>query len=175
MQDGGIVMALPTSEEDLSTILKRIEALIASHDSPAALALCQALIDEELTRRAGLRARADVYASMRLRDLQIVDLERLVELGDWEPADRFHLGIAQWRDGRIGDAALSFLRAVEIGEAARFGYYTDASRMHLAGILIQLGKKEQALEHCRLVADGYACYLPGGVRTKEQLMGEAGP
>lgn len=167
--------SLPAGEEDLSTILKRIEALVACSDSPAALALCQALIDQEPTRRAGLRARADVYAFMRLRDLQIADLEHLVALGDWEPADRFHLGIAQWRGGRAEDAALSFRRAVEMGEAAGFGYYTDACRMHLAGILIQLGKKEEALKHCRLVADGYACYLPGGVRTKEQIMGEAGP
>ncbi len=170
-----MVMAVPTSEDHLNSILRRIEALVTSSDSPAALALCDGLIAQEATRRAGLRARADVYASMRLRDLQIVDLERLVALGDWEPVDRFHLGIAQWRGGRIEDAALSFRRAVEIGEAARFGYYTDASRMHLAVILIQLGKKEEAFEHCRLVADGYACYLPGGVRTKEQLMGEVGP
>ncbi|WNH53056.1 tetratricopeptide repeat protein [Stenotrophomonas oahuensis] len=167
-----MVMALPTSEEDLNTILKTIEALVTSSDTPAALALCQALINHEVTQRAGLRARADVYASLRQRDLQIVDLERLVALGDWEPADRFHLGIAQWRDGRIEDAALSFLRAVEMGEAAGFGYYTDASRMHLAVILIELGKKDEALAHCRLVAAGYECYLPSGVRTKEQLMVE---
>lgn len=99
-----MVNALPTSEKDLNTILKRIEALLASSDSPAALTLCQALIDQELTRRAGLRARADVYASLRQRDLQIADLEHLVALGDWEPADRFHLGIAQWRGGRAEDA-----------------------------------------------------------------------
>ncbi len=167
-----MVKALQTSEEDLSTILKRIEALLASSDSPAALALCEVLIDQEPIRRAGLRARADVYAFMRLRDLQIADLEHLVALGDWEPADRFHLGIAQWRGGRAEDAALAFWRAVEMGEAAGFGYYTDASRMHLAGILIQLGKREEALKHCRRVAEGYECYLPGGVRTKEQLMVE---
>lgn len=167
-----MVKALPTSEKDLNTILKRIEALLASSDSPAALTLCQVLIDQELTRRAGLRARADVYASLRQRDLQIADLEYLVALGDWEPADRFHLGIAQWRGGRAEDAALSFRRAVEMGEAAGFGYYTDASRMHLAGVLIQLGKKDEAVAHCRLVAEGYECYLPGGVRTKEQLMVE---
>lgn len=94
-----MVKALPTSEKDLNTILKRIEALLASSDSPAALTLCQALIDQELTRRAGLRARADVYASLRQRDLQIADLEHLV-------------------------------------------------------------------------AEGYECYPPGGVRTKEQLMVE---
>ncbi|WP_312317882.1 hypothetical protein [Stenotrophomonas sp.] len=165
---------LPVNETELDSALGEIVRLSAAGDLPAALALCDALVAHGATMRAGLRARAEVYASAGARGRQIADLELLVASGDWEPADRFHLGLAQWRDGRVEDAASSFLRAVALGEAEGFGYYSDASRMHLAGALTQLARNDEAIAHCRLVADGYRCYLPGGVRTKEQLMVDAG-
>lgn len=155
---------------ELERCLTKIDVLSRALDHSGALALCGVLMLDPLTRRAGLRARADVYAEMKERNLEVADREELVAIDDVEPGDRFDLGVSLWRQGRIEDAAQSFQRSVEIGGAEGFDYYANASRMHLAGVLLLLGRKDEALLISQSVPEGYSSYLPGGVRTREQLI-----
>ena len=161
------------NEDALDAALARIAALMDRSEHEAALEQCGVLMDDHETRRAGLRARAEIYARMKDRDRAIADLEELVCSDDVEPADRFGLGVLLWRSGRLDDAARSFRRSIDIGFEEGFHYYSNAAAMHLAGVLILLGRREEALECCEMIPDDYASYLPGGVRTKEQLIEEA--
>lgn len=157
---------------DLERYLHRVEKLKDASDFPAALEACQPLVDELTTRAAGLRARADVYADMRQRDLELADREALVGLGSKEPSDHFDLGIGLWRSGRTAEAATAFTRSIELGEQEDFHYYTNASRMHLAALLIKLNRREEALRECLLLPEDYSSYLPDGMTTREQLLGK---
>lgn len=157
----------------LDATLARIAALMDMSEHESALEQCVVLIDDHATRRAGLRVRSEIHARMKDRDRAIADLEGLVCLGDVEPSDRFNLGVLLWRAGRLDDAARSFKRSIDIGFEEGFHYYSNAAAMHLAGVLILLGRPEEALECCEVIPDGYSSYLPVGVRTKEQLIEEA--
>ncbi len=141
----------------------------------AALGQCGLLINDHATRRAGLRARSEMYARMKDRGRAIADLEELVCSDDTEPSDIFELGVLLWRAGRLEDAARSLRRSIDIGVEEGFDYYSNAAAMHLAGVLILLGRGEEALKCRELIPDGFSSYLPGGVRTKEQLIEEARP
>lgn len=161
------------NNDELDAMLARIRSLMDKSELHAALEHCGVLISDHATRRAGLRARSEIYAQMRERDRAIADLEELVSSDDVEPSDRFDLGVLLWSTGRLDDAASSFRRSIDIGAEEGFHYYSNAAAMHLAGVLILLGRREEALKHCELIPDGYTSYLPGGIRTKEQLIEEA--
>lgn len=161
------------NNDELDATLARIRSLMDKSEHPTAFEQCEVLIGDHATRRAGLRARSEIYAHMKDRDRAIADLEELVSSDDVEPSDRFDLGVLLWRSGRLDDAARSFKRSIDIGAEEGFHYYSNAAAMHLAGVLILLGRREEALKHCELIPDGYSSYLPGGVRTKEQLIEEA--
>jgi len=163
------------NNEELHAMLERIRGLMDMSEHRAALEQCGVLIDDHATRGAGLRARSEIYARMKDRDRAIADLEELVCSDDIEPSDRFDLGVLLWRAGRLDDAARSFRRSIDIGVEEGFNYYSNSAAMHLAGVLILLGRGEEALKCCELIPDGYSSYLPGGVRTKEQLIEEARP
>lgn len=161
---------IPKTEDELERYLRRVEKLRNASDFSAALEACQPLVDEPTTHAAGLRARADIYADMRQRDSELADREALVALGSEEPSDHFDLGTSLWRSGRTAEAATVFARSIELGEQEDFHYYTNASRMHLAALLIKLNRREEALRECLLVPEGYSSYLPDGMTTREQLL-----
>lgn len=160
----------PKTEVELERYLRAVEKLRNASDFQAALEACQRLIDEPSTRAAGLRARADVYADMRDSGSELADRMALVETGSPEPSDYFDLGVAFWRSGQLSQAAAMFERSIELGEKEDFHYYTNASRMHLAALLIKLQRRDEAMRECRLVPEGYSSYLPDGMTTREQLL-----
>lgn len=82
---------IPKTEDDLERYLRRVEKLRNASDFPGALEACQSLVDEPTTHAAGLRARADIYADMGQRDLELADRKALVDLGSKEPSDHFNL------------------------------------------------------------------------------------
>jgi tetratricopeptide (TPR) repeat protein len=114
--NGVKMIEMAKSEDELERYLHRVEKLRNASDFPAALEACQPLVDEPTTHVAGLRARADIYADMRQRDLELADREALVDLGSKEPSDHFDLGISLWRFGRIAEAVDAFSRSIELGE-----------------------------------------------------------
>ena len=166
-----MMLAQPKTEIELEQYLRAVAKLRDAREFEGALEACVQLVNDPVTLAAGLRARADIYADMRQRESEIADREALVQLGTQEPNDYFEFGIALWRVGRLLDAADAFARAIELGEQEVFHYYTNASRIHLAAVLVKLGRHEEARRECLLVPDGYSSYLPGdGVTTKEQLL-----
>lgn len=166
----------PKSEIELERYLRAVAKLQDAEEFENALEACVQLVNDPVTRAAGLRARADIYADMHQRESEVADREALVRLDTQEPNDYFEFGIALWRVGRFVDAVDAFSRAIELGAQADFHYYTNASRMHLAAVLVKLGRYEEARRECCLIPDGYSSYLPGdGVTTKEQLLDKMSP
>lgn len=161
---------IPKAEDELERYLRRVEKLRGASDFSAALETCQPLVDEPTTHAAGLRARADIYADMRQRNLELADREALVDLGSKEPSDHFDLGIGLWRSGRTVEAVAAFVRSIELGERESFHYYTNASRMHLAALLVKLNRREDALRECLLIPEDYSSCLPDGMTTRGQLL-----
>ena len=160
----------PQSENDLSRVLRKIEGHRRRGEFDAALNICSALIETEQSRAAGLRARANVFADMRQRELEVADREALVLIPPEEPADFFDLGVALWRIGRLSGAAGAFTRGLEVGEREDFHYYTNATRIHLVALLISLGQFEEARQQCAFLPDHYEAYLPTeGLVAKEDL------
>lgn len=165
----------PKNEDELVSYLRAVAKLRDASDFQAALQACELLIDEPSTRAAGLRARADIYADMKQREDELADREALVELDSREPNDYFELGITLWRSGRLAEAASAFSRSLELGEQENFHYYANASRMHLAALLIKLQRREEALRECMLIPENYSSYLPDGMTTREQLLEKLRP
>lgn len=161
---------LPQNEAELERYLRSVEKLRNASDFQAALEACQQLIDDPTTHAAGLRARADVYADMRDSDSELADRVAIVEAGSPEPSDCFDLGVALWKSGQFSRAASMFEQSIELGEKEDFHFYTNASRMHLAALLIKLQRRNEAIRECQLVPDGYSSYLPDGMTTKERLL-----
>jgi len=161
----------PKTEIELERYLRDVAKLRDAQEFEDALKACVQLINDPAMRAAGLRARADIYADMGQRESEVADRDALARLDTQEPNDYFEFGIALWRIGRTLEAVDAFKKAIELGEQAGFNYYTNASRMHLAAVLVKLGRYEEALRECGLIPDGYSSYLPGdGVTTKEQLL-----
>ncbi|CEJ49155.1 hypothetical protein ACSAM1_10445 [Xanthomonas citri pv. bilvae] len=161
---------IPRNEAELEEILRTAERLKDSADFQSALEVCQQLLDEPATCLAGLRARADIYADMREKNLELADRESLVNLGSEEPSDHYELGIGLWRSGRFPEAATAFSEAITLGNKEGFDYYTNSSRMHLVALLIKLGRYDEASREGSLIPDNYSSYLPSGMMTKEHLM-----
>lgn len=161
---------LPRTEDELERYLRQVEKLREGSNFQAALEACQVLVDELSTRSAGLRARADVHADMRNRELELADRKALVDLGSKEPSDYFDLGVASWKAGLLNEAIGMFEQSIRLGEEENFHYYTNVSRMHLAALLIKLHRRDEALRECKLIPKDYSSYLPDGMTTREQLL-----
>lgn len=171
-----MILVQPKTEIELERYLRAVAKLRDAREFEGALEACVQLMNDPVTLAAGLRARADIYAEMRQLESEVADREALVRLDTQEPNDYFEFGIALWRVGRLVDAIEAFARAIELGAQAGFHYYTNASRMHLAALLVKLGRYEEARRECCLIPDGYSSYLPGdGVTTKEQLLDKMSP
>lgn len=165
---------MPRSEQELEALTQRAHEHTRREEFAQALAICQHLILHKATRLAGYRERAEVWQSMNEPELALADLREAIAIGSQEPVDYYNLGIALLKQRDAREAVQAFTKAMEIGAACKFHYYTPSSRFHRAAALISLSMAEEALADCDKIEDGYSCYLPAeGVITKEELVRRA--
>lgn len=162
---------MPKSEQELEALTQKAHEHARREEFAQALVICQHLILHDATRLAGYRERAEVWQNMKQDDLALSDLREAIAIGSKEPVDYYNLGIALLKRREAREAVEAFSKAIEIGTAQKFQYYTQSSRFHRAAALISLGMAEEALADCDEIEAGYSCYLPAeGVIEKTELL-----
>lgn len=163
-------MMIIKDADGLEKAIRRIENLRDKRDFVAAIEASNALLESELTYFHGLRVRAGVHRSMRNLALERSDREALVSAQEAEPADWFEYGVCLWRNGEYKPAADAFQKSIRIGDDENFHFYTNASRIHLAAVMIKMNRFDDAAIQAKLLPDGYSSYLPDGMMTKTKII-----
>lgn len=148
-------------ERELQAAVVRIRRHAERKEFPEALALCNQLLAAESSRPAGLRERADLFATARQYERALEDRRALVLINPVEPADLFDLGVLALKLGNTAEAADAFVSALRIGGQEGFHAYDNAARIHLIVSLSRLGKLDAARSEAQLVPAGATSYVSG--------------
>ena len=164
----------PNSEKQIQSLQKRAYALACKGHYEDALAICDWLIEEPLTAKAGYRKRAAILEHKGDFEAAIEDLRHLIHSGSDEPADFYALGQLQIQERAFEEAIDVVSKGIEICEAERFDYYLNPLIVMRAFACLQKGDVRRTLDDARRLPDGYQTHFYGsGLKTKESLISEA--
>lgn len=164
----------PTSEDELSAVLRRAYDFAKKNDYEPALTLCNWLLEDPSTRIAGLRQRAAIREHQENLEEAIADLESVIQTVDNEPADSHALGLLYLQQQKYDEATVQLRRGVQQCEEESFDYYLNPCRMLLAYSLIRQKEFKEACRFLDMLPAGYSTYFYDlGSRTKEDLLQQA--
>ncbi|MDM5181543.1 hypothetical protein F2P44_31745 [Massilia sp. CCM 8695] len=163
----------PQSEDDLELILHSSNKLAAAGELEDALAVCNWLIEDQRTAVAGLRQRAAVKLQFSDVDGAIRDLQKVVSISPYEPADFYFLGLQLLKVGSTVDAISAFTSAIGADVQAGSVYYTEGAFFFRAVCRLKMCDYDEAIADLSSVGPGFKTHVANeGVRSREQILAE---
>lgn len=151
--------------------LEKAYDLASKGDYEAALALCDEFIRDQPDSLSGYRERAAVLLHKGEIQAAINDLQRLVDLGTFEPADFFDIGRSFVALGRYDEALESLDNALRFSEVHQDAYYVSVCRLLRAYSLLMLKRVDEAAREIAALEDGSSVYVRNhGLLTKEIMV-----
>lgn len=101
------------------------------------------------------RAKRDLgidYLASRRTAMAIRELKGALALEPLDPQTHLWLGEAYRRKGRVDEAESYLVRAIELAKPIVDTSTEQAARLNLSALLSQLGRYEESLQHCEVLA-----------------------
>lgn len=164
----------PKSEDELSSILQEAYRYAIEERNEEALRICDWLMEDPATLVAGMRERATIRDHMNDFDGAIEDYRHLIAMNTDRPGDYYDLGMLLLRVENPAEAIGCFSKAIALGEAADFHFYTNSSLLHRAEAELRIGNWQSAKLDCQRLPAGYKedVYDGLGMLTREEILSE---
>jgi tetratricopeptide (TPR) repeat protein len=161
-------MAMTTNLDQQISTAKNLDG---SGDSDGAMLLATKLVEQHPNEMEVWSLRAYLHASKHNYERAVADLTRAIAINSMEPVLFWNRGRYESKEGNYQSAVSDFSRGLELCDHYKDDYYREALHFFRAEVLINIGKKREALADLDHVRDGLKTWTYK-LRTKAELLEE---